>query len=226
MGNAVNLSPERILEASPEDIAEFLPSIGETYRTYCDLIVHSGINGDVLSEFRDQKNDYDFKQFLKDIGITNVAHQLILCKHFRAKFPPSAISPFVVKHEAKADTIHQLLKKYQAFLTHDWGVDTLNRANHLRVTRINSRLKARGIKTWFDEEKIQNNIWEEMAKGIEDSDCVVVFVTKNYYEKVNGKNDRDNCKVSLFYISFPSFPTSSFISWNSIMLQGFWEEAK
>jgi hypothetical protein len=40
------------------------------------------------------------------------------------------------------------------FLTHDWGIDELDRANHERVAAINKELKSMGFVTWFDSDKI------------------------------------------------------------------------
>jgi len=38
-----------------------------------------------------------------------------------------------------------------AFLTHNWAVDTLGRNNHERVKSVNASLKASGLVLWFDE---------------------------------------------------------------------------
>ena len=53
------------------------------------------------------------------------------------------------------------------FLSHDWGKDEYGRDNHQRVSLINDELKARGYKTWFDEEKLAGNIdMEKWPKGL------------------------------------------------------------
>ena len=80
------------------------------------------------------------------------------------------------------------------FLSHDWGKDEYGRDNHQRVSLINDELKARGYITWFDEEKLAGNIDVEMAQGIEQTEGVIAFITRRYYEKVNGENARDNCQ--------------------------------
>ncbi len=33
-----------------------------------------------------------------------------------------------------------------------------------------------------------------MAEGLENTECVIVFVTKVYEQKINGYDARDNCK--------------------------------
>ena len=87
------------------------------------------------------------------------------------------------------------------FLSHDWGKDEYGRDNHQRVSLINDELKARGYKTWFDEEKMAGNIDMEMAQGIEQTDGVIAFITRRYYEKVNGENARDNCQKEFQHAS-------------------------
>ena len=80
------------------------------------------------------------------------------------------------------------------FLSHNWGKDEHGRDNHQRVSFINEELKARGYKTWFDEEKMTGNIDAKMAQGIEQSEGVIIFITRRYYEKVNGDQARDSCQ--------------------------------
>ena len=87
------------------------------------------------------------------------------------------------------------------FLSHDWGKDEYGRDNHQRVSLINDELKARGYITWFDKEKLAGNIDVEMAQGIEQTEGVIAFITRRYYEKVNGENARDNCQKEFQHAS-------------------------
>ena len=87
------------------------------------------------------------------------------------------------------------------FLSHNWGEDEDGRDNHKRVSFINEELKTRGYKTWFDEEKLAGNIDEKMAQGIDQTKGVIIFITRRYYEKVNGENAGDNCKKEFHYAS-------------------------
>lgn len=83
------------------------------------------------------------------------------------------------------------------FLTHDWGIDEFGRNNHKRVSAMNKYLQSQGVKTWFDEEQMEGDIQEKMIDGIDNTACVVVFVTKRYMEKAAGKGERgdlDNCR--------------------------------
>jgi hypothetical protein len=76
-------------------------------------------------------------------------------------------------------------KKWKAFLTHTWREDTQDRDNHDRVAMIIAELKKQGIPVWFDEERMQGaRIVSEMCDGIDDSECVVCFVTQTYIDKV------------------------------------------
>ena len=40
-----------------------------------------------------------------------------------------------------------------------------------------------------------------MAQGIEQTEGVIAFITRRYYEKVNGENARDNCQKEFQYAS-------------------------
>jgi hypothetical protein len=82
------------------------------------------------------------------------------------------------------------------FLSHNWGE---NKKNHEGVKLVNDALKRRGWKTWFDENKIDGNIRYKMAEGIDNTKCVIVFITKEYREKVNGLDMTDNCKYEFTY---------------------------
>ena len=78
------------------------------------------------------------------------------------------------------------------FLSHDWGKDHYN---HKRVAFINKQLQQIGYKTWFDGECMAGDIDEKMSCGIEQAKGVIVFITKQYHEQVNGDNANDNCKL-------------------------------
>jgi hypothetical protein len=76
------------------------------------------------------------------------------------------------------------------FLSHDWGEGS---TNHKKVKIVNEALQKKGLITWFDEEKMKGNLIKRMTEGIEKTKCVLVFVTENYRNKVNGSEERDNC---------------------------------
>lgn len=86
------------------------------------------------------------------------------------------------------------------FLTHDWGKE-LGQDNHARVALINAALQKRGMKTWFDAEQMQGNIKKQMISGIDNSQCIVVFITQRYIMKVAGQNAEDNCQLEFNYAS-------------------------
>ena len=75
----------------------------------------------------------------------------------------------------------------------------MGRDNHERVKRIFNAMKQRGLSLWFDEEYMRGDIDEAMCKGIDDSDLVIIFITKRYMDKVSGGNEMDNCKKEFNY---------------------------
>jgi len=82
------------------------------------------------------------------------------------------------------------------FLSHNWGERQLN---HEKVKHINGALKNRGMQTWFDENKVNGNIRYKMAEGIDNTRCFIVFITREYRDKVNGIDMKDNCKYEFTY---------------------------
>ena len=99
--------------------------------------------------------------------------------------------------ESYTEDVRELCKS-DVFLSHNWGEDSVN---HKRVSLINKKLVEMGYKTWLDEENMWGCIDEKMAEGIEHADGVIVFLTRAYYEKVNGKNAGDNCRKEFIYAS-------------------------
>ena len=77
--------------------------------------------------------------------------------------------------------------------------DELGRRNHDRVTKIFDGLKRKGLNNWFDGEKMQDDVVQQMIGGIDDSNCIVVFLTKAYIEKVASGNPADNCFKEFSY---------------------------
>jgi hypothetical protein len=104
-----------------------------------------------------------------------------------------APAPVKEKNDSLVDllTARRKKDKFDVFLTHDWGDDLQGRNNHSRVSAINDALKKRGFVTWFDSDRMQGHIVQQMCKGIDDSTLVVVFVTKRYISKC--VNVDDNC---------------------------------
>ena len=103
-----------------------------------------------------------------------------------------------IENEEKKEISNLKISNQSVFLTHTWVKDELNRDNHGRVGIVNKLLKAQGFKTWFDEDKMVGHIDNMMAKGIDESVIILVFVTKVYMEKVASEG-HDNCKGEFTY---------------------------
>ena len=89
------------------------------------------------------------------------------------------------------------------FLTHNWG-DKVNDVyvNHENVAKVNESLKAKGLLTWFDSDKMEGSIVQKMQEGIDNCNVVVVFITELYMKKVNGEGfakQGDNCLKEFRY---------------------------
>ncbi len=84
-------------------------------------------------------------------------------------------------------------KQTHVFLTHTWREDEKGRNNHDRVGLVNEALKKRGLVTWFDSERMSGTVRQAMTDALNATCCVLVFITKKYEDKVNSKNEADNC---------------------------------
>ncbi len=94
-------------------------------------------------------------------------------------------------------------KKTHVFLSHDWGIDG---NNHHRVKQVSEALKSRGLVTWIDDDRgvggesgIATEIDASIAKAIQETECMLVFVTENYRKKINGDKENDYCKMEFSY---------------------------
>lgn len=94
--------------------------------------------------------------------------------------------------------------KYDAYITHNWGLDGEMRNNHQRVSSINRALERRGIRTHFLEEKVDEEelCIEDMSQEISASVTIIAFVTEKYISQVDGEGTNgadDNCKLEFEY---------------------------
>ncbi len=70
---------------------------------------------------------------------------------------------------SKAAFLKELETKTHIFITHDWGTDELGRNNHERAGKVNAWLKAHGVVTWFDSDRMKGNVLRQMFNGIENA---------------------------------------------------------
>jgi hypothetical protein len=54
---------------------------------------------------------------------------------------------------------------------------------------------------WFDETHMRGNIIDAMCNGIDNADVVLVFVTRNYMNKVERGDDTDNVRREFMFAS-------------------------
>lgn len=69
---------------------------------------------------------------------------------------------------------------------------------------IKNKLSDEGCKAWLDEDHLTAGkyVRNEMTSGIDASACVVVFITREYIKKADGKGPKgnnDNCKLEFDY---------------------------
>ena len=120
--------------------------------------------------------------------------------------------PQEIIHNKDQDHPQQPLFLYDAFLTHNWGLDGQNRDNHKRVVNFKKCLEKKfGMDSlWLDEERMTGDIVQQMCDGIDNSRFVIVFVTQKYIDKVacrGPKGDRDNCRLEFNYAALRKGPS-------------------
>jgi len=81
--------------------------------------------------------------------------------------------------------------RFDAFFSHAWGA---NQATHDFILEVYEQLGMQQpkMKVWLDEHMMAGNLSASMAKGIDQSEVVVVFITEEYVNKVNQGTD-NNC---------------------------------
>lgn len=89
---------------------------------------------------------------------------------------------------------------FDVFLSHDWGY---GEKNHRLVRAVHQKLGEHGFRPWFDEEQLprMSSIFKAMSSGIDNSAVFVVFVTKEYCQKVAHGSSTDNCALEFQYAS-------------------------
>lgn len=196
MGNEISA------QTSSQDLVALMrATMGEPYAAYEAAILSDGIDGPFLLLLESKAQ---IGEILQDLGVTRAAHVIKLTAEVlrfieanaavQATGPagdsalPANMSlspPVPMPPSSSASPTRQ---RTMVFLTHNWAD-----GNHERVTAINAALQRRGIVTWFDSDRMEGSIRRTMTEGIENTQCVMVFITSIYRDKVNGADQRDNC---------------------------------
>lgn len=88
-------------------------------------------------------------------------------------------------------------KALRIFASHDWGV---NGATHERVVQLVEVIRQKcGVDAWLDETHMTGNLLDCMTQGIDSSDCMLVFVTRNYMRKTASGDPHDNVRREFMY---------------------------
>lgn len=74
------------------------------------------------------------------------------------------------------------------------------------VKQVGEALKTRNLKVWIDDgvdesgkKRIRTQLDEDIARAIDETECMLVFITKNYLNKVNGNDLSDYCQKEFKY---------------------------
>ncbi len=86
---------------------------------------------------------------------------------------------------------------FHVFLSHSWGAAP-DYENHTLVVNIGRALQRNGITCWIDEDQMTGFVHDTMARGVDDSACFAVFVTRDYADNINAAV-QNNCKREFEY---------------------------
>eukprot|EP00966_Prymnesium_polylepis_P054249 1254396-Prymnesium_polylepis.1 len=70
---------------------------------------------------------------------------LLLDRRNGASAPPDH---FITKE--RRESVHIRKMPFDAFLSHNWGIDDLGRSNHARAVKVKQLLEAEGLRCWLD----------------------------------------------------------------------------
>lgn len=81
------------------------------------------------------------------------------------------------------------------FMSHTWGETHQNHQNVMKICNYLRNGSFRIDKVWVDEEQMPpgSNIAEKIMEGVRDSNCFVVFITRDYIQRFLRRDDSDWC---------------------------------
>ncbi|GBG35313.1 Hypothetical Protein FCC1311_115362, partial [Hondaea fermentalgiana] len=94
------------------------------------------------------------------------------------------------------------IKKFHAFLSHEWGKKDKGKEDkwvHKLAIELALRLRDHGIETWLDAQQMSGSTDQSMASGIDSSTIFLVLATKGYMDKINKGDRSDNCLKEFQY---------------------------
>lgn len=105
------------------------------------------------------------------------------------------------------DKLMELANMRDCLLSHDFGIDQYGRNVHERVMVINNALRAKGLITWYDEQKPTVEVVNHVTTAINRSRSIVCFFTKAYFEKVVGNFPTDHCHLEFGFTLSKKHPS-------------------
>lgn len=102
--------------------------------------------------------------------------------------------------------INNINIKKDIFISHAWGINEINIDNHLRCKELCNKLINSGYSVWFDDNEMIGNIDNNIIKGINSCQIILVCLTEKYINKINDavnfNKPNDNCYKEWNYALF------------------------
>jgi hypothetical protein len=98
-------------------------------------------------------------------------------------------------------------KKFDFFLSHDWGAEN---KNHLKVKEFAAILKKnKEVTVWIDDERNKGNMRLTIAEAIKNSRFFIAFLTKSYNRKIErGPRAKEWCFYEFNYATYIMAPSN------------------
>jgi hypothetical protein len=195
------------------DIVAELENLGPAYvKKYATLIEDSGVDGKVLAMLKEHEVDECFQDLEITSIIHRKKIKSHFQEKYGAIASSDAGPPspskrgggggfddkdgentpgFVVSGDpmtpgpnAAAESNQASDEPTDAFFTHNWGPDSEGRDNHQRVALVVKEMQNRGLGCWFDSERMTGAVRRKMTTGIDNTKCMIIFITNKYKTKV------------------------------------------
>ncbi|KAJ3304916.1 hypothetical protein HDU76_005100, partial [Blyttiomyces sp. JEL0837] len=97
-------------------------------------------------------------------------------KNMPAKPTPDVVPSTLLKNNENAKD------SFDVMLSYNWQDKDL-------VSKVKEEFKLRGLRVWFDEEKMDGNMFDRLVEGIHNSSVIIPFLTVVYSKSVNCKRE-------------------------------------
>mmetsp|Transcript_20552 Transcript_20552/g.55349 ORF Transcript_20552/g.55349 Transcript_20552/m.55349 type:complete len:646 (+) Transcript_20552:276-2213(+) len=79
--------------------------------------------------------------------------------------------------------------QFDVYVAHSWGQGNVT---HKRVEQVVQHLRGHGLRVWFDETRIESDVYDEVTEGIDQARIVLVCISQQFVAKMRQDEDSIN----------------------------------